>query len=221
MASDEEHDAPRFLNPYAPIRITRASLPHWQQDEVTYFTTFSLVDSLPRAKLVPWMRERDRWLAEHPEPRSEEDWEAYHERFSATLERWLDQGSGSRVLQIPECRLLMANAVRHFAGERYRLGEFVVAPNHVHVVLVPLPGHDLSGALHSWKSFTAKRISGIPAASRRLAAWWDGNHACRCEAAAVRDPASPGCIPYQRPVWQKESYDHIVRSAASLSRIEE
>ncbi len=32
-------------------------------------------------------------------------------------------------------------------------------PNHVHVVLTPLPGFALSSILHSWKSFTAKAIN--------------------------------------------------------------
>ncbi|MCB0779139.1 MAG: transposase, partial [Flavobacteriales bacterium] len=30
---------------------------------------------------------------------------------------------------------------------------------HVHVLVVPLPGHDLSQITHSWKSYTAKEIN--------------------------------------------------------------
>jgi REP element-mobilizing transposase RayT len=29
-------------------------------------------------------------------------------------------------------------------------------PNHVHVIVEPLPSHELSDILQSWKSFTAK-----------------------------------------------------------------
>jgi len=34
-------------------------------------------------------------------------------------------------------------------------------PNHVHAVVRPLPGHELADILHSWKSFTAKKINGV------------------------------------------------------------
>lgn len=32
-------------------------------------------------------------------------------------------------------------------------------PNHMYVVVQPSGGHDLSGILHSWKSFTAKEAN--------------------------------------------------------------
>ena len=34
-------------------------------------------------------------------------------------------------------------------------------PNHVHVVLHLSPQIDLASILHSWKSFTAKKINGL------------------------------------------------------------
>jgi REP element-mobilizing transposase RayT len=34
-------------------------------------------------------------------------------------------------------------------------------PNHVHVVIAPFAEHTLSSILHSWKSFTSKRINKI------------------------------------------------------------
>ncbi len=220
MAGDERQRVPRFLNPCAPIHITHASLPHWRQDGVIYFVTFRLVDSLPRARLVGWLQERSHWLAEHPEPWSEDEWEAYHKRFSGRLEKWLDQSSGSCVLRLPECQHVVASALRRFAGKRYLLGESVVAPNHVHALVTPLPGHVLSGIIQGWKSFTAKQIGRMDAAARRLGEWWDGYHTRRCERAERDHSGSAAAIAYQRPVWQKETYDHIVRSAPALSRIE-
>ena len=38
-------------------------------------------------------------------------------------------------------------------------------PNHVHVLLRPLAGHALSTIVHSWKSFTAKKINSIVGSS--------------------------------------------------------
>ena len=42
-------------------------------------------------------------------------------------------------------------------------------PNHVHALLTPLPGFELSGILHSWKSFTAKAINRL--LDRQGAVW--------------------------------------------------
>ena len=53
----------------------------------------------------------------------------------------------------------MAGALKFFDGERYELRAWVVMPNHVHVVVWPMPPNTLSEILHSWKSFTAHEIN--------------------------------------------------------------
>jgi len=58
----------------------------------------------------------------------------------------------------------------------------------VHVLVAPFSGIELTGVLHSWKSYTAKAINKALGRSGTF--------------------------------WQDESYDHLVRSAASLHRIE-
>jgi REP element-mobilizing transposase RayT len=47
-----------------------------------------------------------------------------------------------------------------FDGSRYQLHAWVVMPNHVHVIIEPLGSHSLQKVVHSWKSFTAKRMRG-------------------------------------------------------------
>ncbi len=209
-----------FFDPTAPVTITEASLPHWKQDGATYFVTFRLVDSLPQERIKQWVADRDRWLTAHPDPISEEDKREYHIRFSAAFEDWLDQGYGSNVLVLDECNAIVSDALLHFDGQRYQLGEFVVASNHVHLIVAPLPGNDLSDILHSWKSFTAKAIPKVEAASRRLQPWWDKHHERRLAAAANENPSQCSKLIFQRPVWQKESFDHIVRSPVSLMKFE-
>jgi REP element-mobilizing transposase RayT len=44
-------------------------------------------------------------------------------------------------------------------SQRYELGDWVVMPNHVHVLFRPLGEHRLPDILQSWKSFTAKAIN--------------------------------------------------------------
>jgi len=53
----------------------------------------------------------------------------------------------------------VADALRHFHGDRYVLDHFVIMPNHVHVLVQPLAGHLLADISHSWKSFTANALN--------------------------------------------------------------
>ncbi len=111
----------------------------------------------------------------------------FYERFPARLQHWLDQGYGECVLEEQDCKKIVEGALRHFDGQRYDLDEFVIMPNHVHVLVTPKAGHELSKILHSWKSFTATEIN------KRI--------------------GKSGAF------WQKESFDHIVRSPAQVERI--
>ena len=75
------------------------------------------------------------------------------------IDRWLDQGSGSCVLKEPANAKIVADALRHFDGDRYELASFVVMPNHLHVLFRPLEDHALTDILRSWKGFTAREIN--------------------------------------------------------------
>lgn len=58
----------------------------------------------------------------------------------------------------PEERTIVADALRHFDGQRYRLIAFVVMNDHVHALVTPREPHPLQAIVHSWKSFTANRL---------------------------------------------------------------
>jgi len=148
-----------FYRKDEPIANLSGNLPHWRQGAVTYFVTFRTVDSLPQDKLKQWQSEREQWLVQHPEPHDEDAKREYYERFPERLEHWLDQGYGACRLKAPALRKIVEDALRHFDGERYDLDEFVVSANHVHALVTPQHGHELSDILHSWKSFTANQIN--------------------------------------------------------------
>ena len=122
----------------------RRNLPHWQQGECWVFVTWRLGDSLPKAKLDQWKEERAIWLSRHPEPWDRKTEAEYHDRFSRQIDEWLDQGSGSCVLKEPANATIVAEALRHFDGERYAIAAFVVMPNHVHVLFRLLGDHALA-----------------------------------------------------------------------------
>jgi REP element-mobilizing transposase RayT len=142
--------------------------------------------------------------------------EEYFEKFPRRLQSWLDAGSGSRILEIPEVKQLIREALRFFDGQRYQLDEFIVASNHVHAIVTPFAEFELSRILHSWKSFTAHEILKIEAASRRLQASHAEASCGEVGVAAESRKSSPG--PPTQTVWQKESFDHIVRSPESLEK---
>jgi REP element-mobilizing transposase RayT len=188
-----------YFDPDAPTAFLSGDLPHWRQEGTTYFVTFRLADSLPREKLNQLRVERDLWMQTHPEPHDEAARREYYELFPQRLQQWLDAGTGSCALAIPEVKELLENSLRHFDGRRYRLHEFVVAPNHVHALVSPSGKHTLSEILHSWKSFTAHKV--------------------------LKLARSGGAVPAlnfeHNSVWQKESFDHIVRSPASMEKFRE
>jgi DNA polymerase-3 subunit alpha len=154
-----------------PVSHTSRYLPHWQQEGVTYFVTFRLTDSLPREVYERWARDREEALrqlaAEDQAGRRDEVMEAAREQ----LEERLDEGLGECWLRNPSVSAVVEGALRHFDGERYLLGSYVIMPNHVHVLLRPVMGHPLSEILHSWKSFSSHQANRV--LSRSGAFWQD------------------------------------------------
>jgi REP element-mobilizing transposase RayT len=54
-----------FFRPHDELHIHRGNLPHWRQTNVTCFVTTRLADSMPQEKLREWQTKRDAWLAAH------------------------------------------------------------------------------------------------------------------------------------------------------------
>jgi len=176
-----------YFDPTQPVSDLSGNLPHWRQTEASYFVTFRLADAMPQSLLAQWQHEREHWHAAHPEPHDGRTRSEYFTRFPQRFQDRLDAGHGSCILRRPEIKSIVEDALRHFDGQRYDLVEFVVMPNHVHVLVTPLADHALSDILHSWKSFTAHRINLMLGTCGEI--------------------------------WQKESFDHIVRSPMYADKI--
>jgi REP element-mobilizing transposase RayT len=78
-----------------------------------------------------------------------------------SIEGHLDLGTGACHLAKSQIAEVVALALQHFHGKRYRLQAWCVMPNHVHILFQLFPEEKLPSVLHSWKSFTAKKCSGI------------------------------------------------------------
>jgi putative DNA methylase len=56
---------------------------------------------------------------------------------------------------------MVQDSLLFFDGERYKLSAWVVMPNHVHSLLTPSAGQQMSRILHSLKSYTANEANKI------------------------------------------------------------
>jgi len=133
-----------------------------KREGADYFVTFRLADSLPKEILLQYERERaermSRLLAAKRAGRKPIDNEVLiHRDFRRKVERYLDKGAGACHLGRAEIAELVAGALRFFHKERYLLREWVVMPNHVHVLFWPLPNYLVGEITKSWKQFTSKR----------------------------------------------------------------
>ncbi len=154
---------PDPFHPFDPkgavSQLRGTNLPHWRQDGATYFVTWRTADSLPRERVEQWLTERAEWMRTHPEPWDAATEKQYREQFSAKWEQWLDESHGECLLARPELRQIVEEAMLQADGERYQLLDYVVMPNHVHVLVAPLGQHSLSEILQAWKSTSAHRIN--------------------------------------------------------------
>ncbi|MGV3618640.1 MAG: circularly permuted type 2 ATP-grasp protein [Fimbriimonas sp.] len=137
-----------------------AYLPHWTKEGATYAVTYRLADSVPASVTEEWRIEREpiQELERQGLLSARQKLET-EKLFSDRIERFLDEGYGSCVLQRPEIASIVKDNLAHFDGSRYRLHAWSIMPNHVHVVVEPLAGQDLKSVLHSWKSYTANQIN--------------------------------------------------------------
>jgi REP element-mobilizing transposase RayT len=87
------------------------------------------------------------------------DRKEYSKRFTEAFHRYLDAGYGECVLKRPDLNQIVAKTLRHFDGTRYHLGDFVVMPNHVHLLVCLLGETALDKQCYSWKKFTAREIN--------------------------------------------------------------
>ena len=89
--------------------------------------------------------------------------------FADRIEKCLDKGYGESFLRRPEFANIVQESLQHFDGHRYHLYAWSIMPNHVHVIVEPVGGHEIEKIVHTWKSFTAHRMNKI---LNRMGQFW-------------------------------------------------
>ncbi|HVC95411.1 MAG TPA: transposase [Pirellulales bacterium] len=160
-----------FFDREADVAISEGRLPHWEQSGKTYFITFRTADSMPADVFERWHQKRRDGLLRHGIDLHDENWSdrlaelewrfqrQFHETISREFHQHLDSGYGKCVLRQRELGEIVAKSLRHFDGERYRKGDFVVMPNHVHALVQLWGDTRLKKQCYSWKKYTATQIN--------------------------------------------------------------
>ena len=171
----------RFFERDDDFDVVERRLPHWSQPGTVAFITFRASDSMPHQVVEEWISQRDTWLRGHRinptdpawkarlltlDPRQQQDFE---QRFMSRWHQELDQCHGGCVLRESHLSALVAEALLFFDGDRYAMTDFVVMPNHVHLLAAFIDSETMLKQCQSWKRFTAKKIN---AALGRRGRFW-------------------------------------------------
>lgn len=115
-------------------------------------------------------------------------WEFDGSVYFITFNTW------KRFRLTPSARQLVFDACRFFDRQRYELFTLVVMPDHMHMLIQPLPKSEqeywtLSSILHSIKSYSAKQI---PKAMARTGSVWQSESYDRIIRSEIKEPAKAG-----------------------------
>jgi putative transposase len=158
------------FDPKAEKFISELCRPHWSQAGAVIFITFRTHDSIPSEVIERWDREKQEWLRQRGKQMeahwsvavralSEKDRADFQKTFDRCREEFLDLCHGRCLLRRPELAQIVADSLLHFDGERYRMGDFIIMPNHVHLLAVFSTAGVMKDQCDSWLHYTAFRIN--------------------------------------------------------------
>jgi putative transposase len=179
------------FDPKNDLLIHEHCRPHWSQAGAIVFITFRTQDSIPRAVVERWEREKQEWLqrrghatgthsSEAIATLSEDERSEFRREFNRCREQYLDTCHGRCVLKRPDAARIVADTLLHFDGKRYRMGDFVIMPNHVHLLAAFSSAEMMKAQFDSWLHYSAVRINRLIGSTGKF--------------------------------WQQEPFDHLVRS---------
>src|SRR5689334_14096022 len=114
-------------------RYDRGYLPHCDFADSIQAITFRLADSVAKELLDSWRVSIARTPAD----------KAAHADLLRKIAKYEDAGHGACVLRQPECAAIVQEQLIAGHGDFYRLIEWCIMPNHVHVLIRMNPGISL------------------------------------------------------------------------------
>ncbi len=144
--------------------------PHRHQSAAICFLTMRLKDSIPKSVILDWHRQRVDFLRRNG-VHVDRDWKAgylelspdqqqqFDKRFSRQRETTLDSCLGACDLANPIASEVVAQSFAKFHGDRYWLGDFVIMPNHVHLLVAFRSNEIAKSQPGGWMRYTARQIN--------------------------------------------------------------
>ena len=159
-----------LFDPQAELGISEHLRPHWSQAGAIVFVTFRTADSIPAEVLQRWEAEKTDWLKRKGLPHDQhwsrilttlppDSQDQFRKRFDRCREDFLDNCLGRCVLEQPPLAKIVADSLLHFDGQRYRMGDFIVMPNHVHLLASFGTEETMLKQFDSWLHYTAWQIN--------------------------------------------------------------
>ncbi len=159
MSSGEINFAVHYMNKGIH---SRGYLPHWDFAGSVQGVTFRLADAVPAKVIQSWRQELS----------SESD--AGAKKLRQRIAKYEDTGHGSCLLADPECAGIVQQSLISGHGKTYKLLEWCVMPNHVHVLIRLLDSISLGIIVKGWKGGTALQINRL--LERRGSFWMRDYH---------------------------------------------
>lgn len=179
------------FDPDGETRKHRLRLPHWRQRGVTYFVTARLADSIPGGIANDWRQRRDQWLANHGMASTESLKHAPEELRRAYHREFTVKFHELIDAGHGECWLGRADCASVLV-DRFEAGDGTAYRLDAWCIM---PNH-----FHALVCPIANTSLG------EILRHWKGGSAWEINRMLGR----------KGPVWQKEPFDHIVRSEAQL-----
>ena len=148
----------------------RGYLPHCDFAGNLQAVTFRLADSLPAKVIAKWRQElASELVTEDAVVRRSADACLYRRMVA-----YEDAGHGSCVLGNPACAEVVQQSLIQGHGACYRLIDWCVMPNHVHVLFQEQVSHPLAKNVQRWKGASSVQINRLTGRSGRL--WMPDYH---------------------------------------------
>ncbi|MBR1518992.1 MAG: transposase [Prevotella sp.] len=141
-----------------PYFHSRGYLPHIENKEFQSIT-FRLYDSVPNDIIDHWKREL-KWeeSRENSDSRTTKENRLQLQKF---IDQYEDMGHGQCFLSDPRVAKIVVDALKYNDGKTYRLHNWCVMPNHVHVLIEVIEGYLLTDIVHAWKSYTSHEANKV------------------------------------------------------------
>ncbi len=139
--------------------ITQGDLPHWHREGKIFFITFRLADSMPPTAVNEFKNAVEEWLERNDSIVNKKVAEEF-EKFKISLQnKLLDQCLGQCILRNITARKIVIDSLHHFDHSRYHIHDYVIMPNHIHLLIEPLNDWKVQDIMASIKSYTAHEIN--------------------------------------------------------------